>query len=70
MTFFDEMNKSFKDVPITDGKISTAEFLEASESLVKLFGMLLTDNLHCGLIKFYIDILTNYIIFLKYFFHI
>lgn len=44
-TFFDEMKRSFKDVPITDGKISTAEFLEASESLVKLFGMLITDTL-------------------------
>lgn len=44
-TFFDEMKRSFKDVPIIDGKISTAEFLEASESLVKLFGMLITDTL-------------------------
>ncbi|GME71871.1 unnamed protein product [[Candida] boidinii] len=39
-TFFDEMKRSFKDVPIIDGKISTAEFLEASESLVKLFDLL------------------------------
>lgn len=41
MTFFDEMKTSFKDVPHTeDGEISTLEFLEASESLVKLFDLL------------------------------
>lgn len=39
-TFFDEMKKSFADVPVTDGKIDTASFLEASESLVKLFDLL------------------------------
>ncbi|CDK29639.1 unnamed protein product [Kuraishia capsulata CBS 1993] len=39
-TFFDNMKKSFKDVPVTEGKISTSEFLEASESLVKLFDLL------------------------------
>lgn len=39
-TFFDEMNKSFVDVPVTDGKIDTANFLLASESLVKLFDLL------------------------------
>mmetsp|Transcript_3407 Transcript_3407/g.3782 ORF Transcript_3407/g.3782 Transcript_3407/m.3782 type:complete len:198 (+) Transcript_3407:63-656(+) len=39
-TFFDEMKKSFADVPITDEKIDTASFLEASESLVKLFDLL------------------------------
>lgn len=38
-TFFDEMRKNFKDVPITEQDyISTTEFLEAAESLVKLFG--------------------------------
>lgn len=37
-TFFDEQKRSFIDVPVTDGKISTSEFLEASESLIKLFG--------------------------------
>lgn len=37
-TFFDEQKRSFVDVPIVDGKISTSEFLEASESLIKLFG--------------------------------
>lgn len=38
-TFFDQMERSFKDVPV-DGQnqISTQEFLEASSSLVKLFG--------------------------------
>lgn len=39
-TFFDEMKKSFADVPITDEKVDTASFLEASESLVKLFDLL------------------------------
>ncbi|ODV85634.1 hypothetical protein CANARDRAFT_28392 [[Candida] arabinofermentans NRRL YB-2248] len=40
-TFFDDMKKSFVDVPVSDeGKVSTAEFLEASESLVKLFDLL------------------------------
>ncbi|KAH3672302.1 hypothetical protein WICMUC_004397 [Wickerhamomyces mucosus] len=37
-TFFDQQKKSFTEVPITNGKISTAEFLEASEALIKLFG--------------------------------
>lgn len=39
-TFFDTAKKSFADVPITDDKIATTEFLEASESLVKLFDLL------------------------------
>ncbi|KAI5962750.1 hypothetical protein KGF57_001402 [Candida theae] len=39
-TFFDEMQKSFADVKITDGKIDTSDFLQASESLVKLFDLL------------------------------
>lgn len=39
-TFFDEMKKSFADVPVADSKIETAAFLEASESLVKLFDLL------------------------------
>lgn len=40
-TFFDEMKRSFEDVPVSaDDKISTSEFLEASESLVKLFTLL------------------------------
>lgn len=40
-TFFDEMKKSFADVKLTeDQKIDTADFLEASESLVKLFDLL------------------------------
>lgn len=38
-TFFDTLKKSFVDVPISaDNKISTTEFLEASESLLSLFG--------------------------------
>lgn len=40
MTFFDDMKTSFKDVPQPDNEISTLEFLEASESLVKLFDLL------------------------------
>ncbi|SCU92092.1 LAMI_0E08746g1_1 [Lachancea mirantina] len=40
-TFFDEMKASFQDVPIdNDNKIATSEFLDASESLVKLFDLL------------------------------
>lgn len=39
-TFFDEVKASYADVPITDGKIETATFLEASEGLVKLFDLL------------------------------
>ncbi|EDK46479.1 hypothetical protein PVL30_005393 [Lodderomyces elongisporus] len=40
-TFFDEMKKSFADVKLTeDQKIDSADFLEASESLVKLFDLL------------------------------
>jgi hypothetical protein len=40
-TFFDGIKKDFKDVPVSaDNKISTAEFLEASESLVTLFDLL------------------------------
>lgn len=39
-TFFDEQKKSFTQVPVTDGKVSTAEFLDASESLIKLFDLL------------------------------
>ena len=41
-TWFDTINKSFADVPIdeaNDNAISTAEFLEAAESLVTLFSM-------------------------------
>lgn len=40
MSFFDEMKKSFTDVEVSDGKINTGEFLEAAESLVKLFDLL------------------------------
>lgn len=40
-TFFDGIKKDFKDVPVSaDNKISTTEFLEASESLVTLFDLL------------------------------
>lgn len=40
-TFFDEMKTSFEAVPVSgDNKISTTEFLEASESLVTLFDLL------------------------------
>ena len=40
-TFFDEMKRSYEDVPVdSENKISTSEFLEASESLVKLFDLL------------------------------
>jgi hypothetical protein len=37
-TFFETLKKNFTDVPIDGDKISTSEFLEATESLVTLFG--------------------------------
>ena len=40
-TFFNTLKRSFTDVPVDASKnnaISTTEFLEASESLVTLFG--------------------------------
>jgi hypothetical protein len=37
-TFFDTLKRSFTDVPVTDGKIATNEFLEAAEGLLGLFG--------------------------------
>lgn len=37
-TFFDTCKRNFKDVPVVDDKVSTTEFLEASESVVQLFG--------------------------------
>ncbi|KAK9460254.1 glycolipid transfer protein domain-containing protein [Lipomyces oligophaga] len=39
-TFFEGMKRSFKDVPVVEGKIHTTEFLEAAESLVSLFDLL------------------------------
>jgi len=39
-TFFSTAKRSFEDVPLPDGKISTTEFLEAAESLVTLFDLL------------------------------
>ncbi|SCU93024.1 LAME_0F02388g1_1 [Lachancea meyersii CBS 8951] len=40
-TFFDEMKTSFEEVPVdASSKIPTSQFLEASESLVKLFDLL------------------------------
>ncbi|KAM5475488.1 hypothetical protein MauCBS54593_001179 [Microsporum audouinii] len=42
-TWLDTMKRSFRDVPIdesSDNAISTTEFLEAAESLVKLFDIL------------------------------
>lgn len=40
-TFFDTLNKSFKDVPIDEANgnaIDTTAFCDAAESLVTLFG--------------------------------
>ncbi|CAH2352110.1 hypothetical protein CLIB1423_05S05820 [[Candida] railenensis] len=39
-TFFDQSKRSFTEVEVTDNKINTSEFLEAAESLVKLFDLL------------------------------
>lgn len=38
-TYFDTAKRSFKDVPVIDDQIATTEFLEASESVVALFGI-------------------------------
>jgi Glycolipid transfer protein (GLTP) len=43
MTFFDKMKRSYKDVDTTGG-INTTQFLEASESLVTLFGISLKNT--------------------------
>jgi hypothetical protein len=37
--FFETITKSFVDVKITEEGVNTAEFLEAAENLVKIFGM-------------------------------
>ena len=37
-TFFDTKKRSYENVEVTDRGINTIEFLEASESLVLLFG--------------------------------
>lgn len=37
-TFFDTMKRSYEDVQVTSNGINTSQFLEASESLVTLFG--------------------------------
>lgn len=39
-TYFDTIGRSFKDVTVVDEQINTTEFLEAAESLVKLFDVL------------------------------
>jgi len=38
-TFFDSIKRSYENVDITDKGIDTSQFLEASESLVTMFGM-------------------------------
>lgn len=53
-TFFDEMKRSFKDIPVDEhNQISTREFLEASSSLVKLFGMYLHHGTRSCKLLFY-----------------
>ncbi|WWC67027.1 uncharacterized protein I206_100934 [Kwoniella pini CBS 10737] len=37
--FFETITKSFTDVTITEAGVDTAEFLEAAENLVKIFGL-------------------------------
>lgn len=39
MTYFDTLKRSYTDVDIAEG-INTQQFLEATEGVVKLFGML------------------------------
>jgi hypothetical protein len=38
-TFFDTIKRSYEDVEVTNKGINTAQFLEASESLVTMFGL-------------------------------
>lgn len=38
-TYFDTLDRNFTNVPIVDGEISTTEFLEAAEGVVKLFDL-------------------------------
>lgn len=38
--YFDQIKRSFADVPVTDEGVDTVAFLEACEDLVKLFGQL------------------------------
>ncbi|GFZ43761.1 hypothetical protein JCM24511_01481 [Saitozyma sp. JCM 24511] len=37
--FFETITKSYVDVPITEAGVDTADFCEASENLVKIFGL-------------------------------
>ena len=37
-TFFEKNKKNFQDVTIVEGKVDTAQFLDASKDLVGLFG--------------------------------
>jgi len=39
-TYFETVNKSFSDVPITEDGVDTVAFLEASEGVVKMFDLL------------------------------
>jgi len=39
-TYFETVNKSFTDVPITEDGVDTVAFLEASEGVVKMFDLL------------------------------
>ena len=36
--YFDQIERSFADVPITDEGVDTLAFLQACQDLVKLFG--------------------------------
>ncbi|KAK4700463.1 hypothetical protein P7C70_g5785, partial [Phenoliferia sp. Uapishka_3] len=38
VTFFETVSKSYVDVPVTDAGVDTVAFLEATESLIKMFG--------------------------------
>jgi hypothetical protein len=38
-TFYDTIKRSYENVEITDKGINTSQFLEASESLVTMFGI-------------------------------
>jgi hypothetical protein len=58
-TFFDQQKRSFSDVPVADGKISTAEFLEASEALIKLFGMCVSYSVYCLVLTLITDLLGS-----------
>jgi hypothetical protein len=38
-TYFDNLKRNYTDVPVTEDGIGTSPFMEATEGVVKMFGM-------------------------------